>query len=467
VTAPPARGDAARHPLPPSLLHDLRTPLAQMIGYAELMVEKTEEAGDEALVPDLRKVSAAGYRMLALLEDNFAAEEAGPPAALPADPGGASAPKRGGESLAGFIVSNREPIMAEWEAFARTCTPASGAMDIVALRDHASEMLTVIAEDLETPQGAKAQSEKSKGRAPAGDGAPTAAEEHGAGRAESGFTIEQMVSEYRALRASVIRLWAASRGGLALEDLGDLTRFNEAVDQSLAESVTRYTQELDESKEMFLAILGHDLRTPLGAVLTSARFMLDTGELKEPHLTLTQRIAGSSNRMVHMVGALLDFTRSRLGGGIPIERAGMNMGKVVHDVVAEITAAHPSRAIQVDARGEQQGEWDCDRISQVLTNLVVNALEHGSAGTAIAVETRGDDDEIAIAVHNRGPVIPSGQLNGIFNPMKPRAHSGPSGNLGLGLYIAERIVSAHRGRIEVESSEAGGTTFTVHLPRRG
>jgi signal transduction histidine kinase len=268
----------------------------------------------------------------------------------------------------------------------------------------------------------------------------------------------------------VIRLWTASRGGLALEDLEDLTRFNEAVDQALAESVTRYTRDLDDSKEMFLAILGHDLRTPLGAVLTSAPFMLDTGELKEPYLTLTQGIARSSNRMVHMVGALLDFTRSRLGGGIPIEPAGMNMGKAVHDVVDEITAAHPSRTIRVDAHGEHQGEWDCARISQVLTNLVVNAVEHGSPDTPISVETHGDDQEITIAVHNRGPAIPSGQLNGIFNPMKPRdparhaAAGGPSGNLGLGLYIAERIVTAHRGRIDVESSEAGGTTFTVHLP---
>ena len=471
--------DAPRQALAPALLHDLRTPLGQIIGYAELLVERAQ-AGEEVPVADLKKISAAGYRMLALVEDNFAPTPAEEPAAAPPAGGGNGA---AGETpraetwearLAEFIGENGEAILAEWEAFARTCTPAAGAMDIVALRDHASEMLTVIATDLETPQDGRAQSEKSKGKGkpPAGDAlAPTAAEEHGAGRAESGFTIEQMVSEYRALRASVIRLWTRSRGELAPGDLEDLTRFNEAVDQSLAESVTRYTQELDDSKEMFLAILGHDLRTPLGAVLTSARFMLDTGELKEPHLTLTQRIASSSTRMVHMVGALLDFTRSRLGDGIPIERAPMNMGKAVHDVVDEIAAAHPSRTIEIDARGELQGEWDCPRISQVLTNLVVNALEHGAGGSVVAVETSGNDEEVTVAVHNHGPVIPPAQLNGIFNPMKPRedknhaAAKGPTGNLGLGLYIAERIVTAHRGRIEVESSETRGTTFTVHLPR--
>ncbi|HVG43848.1 MAG TPA: ATP-binding protein [Longimicrobium sp.] len=455
---------AARQAVPAELLHDLRTPLGQIIGYAELLVERADDAGDADLVPDLKKVSAAGYRMVALLEERFAAEPV--PEADGAD---------GAElGLSAFIRSNREPILAEWEAFARTCIPASAPMDIEGLRDHANEMLTVIAADLDTPQGGAEQAAKSRGKAPDdGGGEATAAEEHGADRAGSGFTIEQMVSEYRALRASVLRLWAESksRGALGPGDLADLTRFNEAIDQALAESVTRYTQELDQSKEMFLAILGHDLRTPLGAVLTSARFMLETQEMKEPSLTLTSRIASSSDRMVHMVGALLDFTRSRLGGGIPVERAPMNMGKVVHDVVEEICAAHPSRTIRIDARGEQQGAWDAARVSQALTNLVMNALEHGSRTTPVTVETCGDEREITITVHNRGRAIPPDQLSGIFHPMKPRdmteetTAGGRHGNLGLGLYIAERIVNAHQGTIEVASTEEHGTTFTVHLPR--
>jgi signal transduction histidine kinase len=375
--------------------------------------------------------------------------------------------------LSDFIVANREPIMAEWEAFARTCAPASGSMDISALRDHASEMLTVIAADLKTPQDKHEQAEKSKGNAPDADtNEKTAAEKHGADRAESGFTTDQMVSEYRALRASVIRLWTKAQGEIKPAELEDLTRFNEAIDQSLAESITRYTQDLDHSKEMFLAILGHDLRTPLGAVMMSAEFMLETQELKEPHLTLTSRIASSSKRMNQMIGALLDFTRSRLGGGIPIVRAQMNMGKVVHDVVGEISAAHPDRTINIDARGALQGDWDCARMSQVLTNLIGNALEYGAGRTIATVAVQGDDNEVSIAIHNQGEAIPPDQLNGIFNPMKRKettadgAGSGSSGNLGLGLYIADRIVNAHKGRIDVESSEDRGTTFTVHLPRR-
>jgi signal transduction histidine kinase len=145
------------------------------------------------------------------------------------------------------------------------------------------------------------------------------------------------------------------------------------------------------------------------------------------------------------------------------------MGKVVHEVVDELAALHPERPIEVHARGEERGEWDAGRITQVLANLVGNALEHGSEGTPVTITVGGGGEEITVAVHNRGPAIPAEQLKNIFHPMKPRestssAASGPSGSLGLGLYIAERIVHAHAGTIEV-ASDGGGTTFTVHLPR--
>lgn len=374
--------------------------------------------------------------------------------------------------LADFIMANREPILVEWEAFARTCSPASGTMDVDALRDHADQMLTVIAADLKTPQDSAEQAEKSKGRADAEEpDSTTAAESHGAGRAESGFTVEQMVAEYRALRASVIRLWTREKGELVPADVDDLTRFNEAIDQALAESVAEYNQELEQSKEMFLAILGHDLRTPLGAISTAAAFMLDLEELEEPHCTLVERIAASAERTIQMVGDLLDFTRSRLGGGIPVVRAEVNLGRLVRDVVDEIVGAHPESRIKVDTRADESGEWDEARLSQALSNLIGNAVQHGSEGTMIDVRLRGEADQVAILIHNKGVAIPSDELDGIFNPMKARespyqaAGQGRTGSLGLGLYIAERIVSAHDGHIAVESSEAAGTTFTVHLPR--
>ena len=371
-----------------------------------------------------------------------------------------------------FILTNREQILIEWETFARTCAPASATMDVEALRDHASELLTVIAADLKTYQSALEQSEKSKGHArETGKSGSTAAEEHGAERAESGFTVAQMASEYRALRASVLRLWARDCGELKPADIIDLTRFNEAIDQSLVESIAEFIENVEHAKEMFLAILGHDLRSPLGAIYTSALFMYDSGELEEPHRGFALLIAEGAQRATQMVGDLLDFTRSRLGGGIPIMRAEANLRTVVNDVVAEIIAAHPERNVEVDKGGDQIGQWDAARIRQALTNLVGNAAEHGDPGTTVKVALSGRDQHVAITIHNHGAAISADRLNGIFNPMKFSAKPpnpltyGPIGNLGLGLYIAERIVNAHAGRITVESSEAQGTTFTVHLPR--
>jgi signal transduction histidine kinase len=346
-------------------------------------------------------------------------------------------------------------------------------MDVEALADHANEMLTVIARDLETPQNTTEQSEKSKGNAPDSISSDdTAAEEHGAGRAESGFTVDQMVAEFRALRASVIRLWIKSQGGsIAPSDIDDLTRFNEAIDQSLAESVSRYTKDLDNSKEMFLAMLGHDLRSPLAAIMMSAEFMLETGELVEPHLTLAGRIDSSAQRMQKMIGDLLDFTRSRLGGGIPIQPATMSMEKVVHDVVEEICAAHPGRTININARGGLNGDWDSARISQALNNLIGNAVENSVEGSVVSFDVQDTPEETTVVVHNTGVPIPAEELNGIFGPMKSRetaqkkGGTGSYGNLGLGLFIAERIVNAHQGTIEVKSEPDTGTTFTIHLPR--
>jgi signal transduction histidine kinase len=373
--------------------------------------------------------------------------------------------------LAEFIVANRDAIIAEWEEFARSCTPASTSMGVRSLADHANGMLTVIAADLQEPQGVSTQKEKSLGLAPVAAGETTAAGEHGAARAESGFTIDQMVAEFRALRASVLRLWTRQERELRDEHLEDLTRFNEAIDQALAESVVRYTQDIDQSKEIFLAILGHDLRSPLGAVMMSASFMLETEELTEPHLTLTKRIASSAKRMEQMVGDLLDFTRSRLGGGIPIVRAQMSVEKAVHDVVDEVLAADPSRSIRIEARGGESVNWDCSRISQAIGNLISNAVEHSAPGSEVTVKVEGTADEVSVIVHNEGVPLSAEQLNGIFGSMKGarrEAHkspSGPLGHLGLGLYIAERIAHAHGGTIRVESSPSAGTNFALSIPR--
>lgn len=373
--------------------------------------------------------------------------------------------------LADFIEKNTEAILTEWVAFASASGPAGEAMDLTALRDHAVEMLNIIVKDLRTPQTKSEQKEKAEGKSDTGpETADTPAEVHGAGRAASGFTLGEMVSEYRALRASVVRLWVKTCGTLSGDDLEDLMRFNEAIDQSTAESITRFTQDLDQSKEMFLAILGHDLRTPLGAVIMSSQFMLDKGNLPEADRALTERILRSGRRMNQMIGDLLDFTRSRLGGGIPIVRQPMDLAKAGREAVDEIAGAQPDSKLTFTSVGDAHGDWDPARLGQVLTNLLANAVQHGKTGTDIVVTVDAKGDDVVLRVHNSGPPIPKSVVKGLFNPLKltkpgdAAAHG--SSSLGLGLYIAERIVTAHGGSIQVESSADAGTSFTVRLPRK-
>jgi signal transduction histidine kinase len=367
--------------------------------------------------------------------------------------------------LSEFILANSERILGEWEAFARGLAAAE-SMDIAALRDHAHQMLTVMAHDLETPQSKREEENKAKGRSDSDDTtADTPAQEHGSDRAESGFTVEEMVSEYRAMRASVIRLWSEERGELKAPDVADLVRFNEAIDQALAESTSRFMADLDHTKEMFIGILGHDLRTPLGAIVTAARFMLEAEELSPTAHELTGRIVSSGVRMDRMVADLLDFTRLRLAS-LPIVRVDMDLEEVLKEAVEETRGSSPDSDVQLVTSGNLRGTWDRARLSQVLSNLLSNAVHHGFTGTPILAAAYGEADSVVVSVRNQGRPIPRDQFQHIFNPLRGHANgSSNSVHLGLGLYIAERVVVGHSGTIDVESSLPNGTTFTVRLPR--
>jgi len=372
--------------------------------------------------------------------------------------------------LSCFIRDNVEPILAEWETFARSL-PEGAAMNVAALRDHAKEMLLVVAADLERPQSDSAQDEKARGERDAGDtrGA-TAAQEHGAGRAGSGFTVGEMVAEFRALRASVTRLWLAEGTSRARTDLMDLIRFNEAIDQAIAESVSRYGQAVAQTQERFLAILSHDLRSPLGAIIMATRFMLDAGGLEEPNRTLVTRASSSARRMNQMVLDLVEFTRTRLNDTIPIVRSEVDGVRLVHDVVVEIAAAYPDSVIHVETGGDLSGQWDADRLTQALTNLVANAVQHGERRQPIRVSARSVADEVTCSVHNEGAPIPLEHQEAIFREghrAGGRTAATDRRHQGLGLYIVERIVASHGGDVSVRSSAEDGTTFTIRLPRKG
>jgi signal transduction histidine kinase len=369
--------------------------------------------------------------------------------------------------LAHFIRENRENILAAWEDFARRL-PSAGSMDVAALRDHADAMLDVIAQDLETAQSEEQRAGKAIGTLAAGsDPTRTAAAKHGLGRATSGFTVAEMLAEFRALRASVITLWRQRQEHAGPDELEEIVRFNEAIDQAIAESVAQYAREVESTRDRFLAVLGHDLRTPLGVIRTSSQFLLEATDLTAEQRTLIAGMDKSGLRMTDLVTDLLDLALTRFGDGIPIKRAELDAGTLVREAVAEVKASTRHGRIEVETKGELTGHWDKARLGQALINLVGNAVQHGRRGGEIKVVACGDERAaVEISVSNEGVPIPPEHVGGLFDAMK----GGPSDqrdrrHLGLGLYIVDKIVEAHGGDIDVRSSQGAGTTFVIRLPR--
>jgi signal transduction histidine kinase len=370
-------------------------------------------------------------------------------------------------TLASFIRRNTEQIVGEWEAFAQTLAPAATDMSPIALRNHIKNILDFTAIDIESPQSGPEQIQKSRGEKRSGT-EPSAAETHAALRLAGGFNLDQMVSEFRALRASVGRLWVAQLTGATNLDISELIRFDEAIDQQLTESITHYTKTLDRSRSLFLGILSHDLRNPLGAARMSALLALHLGSLTERQAMLMSQIIDSADRATEIISHLLDLTRARLGSGFPVVKEPMDFDFVGRKLVDEMRAMHPDRTFALEISGDTAGNWDKPRIGQVFSNLLGNAVQYGFTGLPIVVAIKGDSEEVVLSVHNDGVPISPNVIGGIFDSLvrgEDRGKTTRSTNLGLGLYITKEIVSAHGGTICVTSSEKGGTTFTARFPR--
>ena len=365
-----------------------------------------------------------------------------------------------------FIIENMEKILVEWVNFARSIQP--GNMSTKELRDHAEEMLRTIAKDIATPQTELERSEKSKGHQPRTEG-ETPAEIHADCRLNSGFSIDLLASEYRALRASVLRLWFAEHQCNSSEEAEDLIRFNEGIDQALAESIARYTEAIILSQDIFLGVLGHDLRDPLNAIGAGAQFLSHAGDKDSRSAKLGSQMYTSVLRMNKMLDNLLNFTQSRIGGGLQISAADVDLAKISEDVIAEFQLSNPDRVIHNQVDGDCTGHWDAGRLSQIYQNLISNALQYGSAESAVNVVTRDHGDHVVLTVQNNGVPIPPQNQYQIFDLM----HRVPSidvernlkKNLGLGLYIVREIVTAHHGDISVSSTEEKGTIFRVQLQK--
>lgn len=372
--------------------------------------------------------------------------------------------------LAQFILEDMEGILQEWEDFARTL-PAAASMDQKQLRDHAEKILRAIARDMDNPQSTTEEASRSKGKSDTEErGAQdSAAQTHGGERLDDGFSAPEMVAEYRALRASVIRRWRKQTGVASEAALAEATRFNEGIDQALAESIKRFSDKLNRSRELFMGALGHDLRGPLHVILAAAAYLQNLEISERKRADMVGYVLQSAGHMRRMIEDLLDVARTKLGGSLPIAPSAADAGGICDRVLAEMRALHPDRQFHVDTSGNLCGTWDAARLDQLLSNLVSNALQHGDPTKAITIQAQDQGQSIRLSVHNEGEPIPERLLDRIFEPLvrgeKADAGGGPAANLGLGLYIASTIARAHGGSIDVQSTKARGTTFSVSLPR--
>lgn len=367
-----------------------------------------------------------------------------------------------------FITRNIELILQAFEDFARTIQTPMPELDVAGLRNHAEAMLRTVALDMASSQTARQQFEKSRGmQAPSL--VETAAQAHAVTRLSAGFTLDQVVAEYRALRASVLRLWFAQQMADEPHAIDDMVRFNEAIDQALGESITSYGIAVETTRKLVLGVLGHDLRTPMTAALLGAEMLSRKGQLNERDRKIADQIAASVTRSRQIVTDLLDLAKANLGTGIPIQKEPVDLSQVCHTLVDELRISRPE--ITVVLKGGQQafGQFDATRMGQVFSNLIANAFHHGDHARPITVTLTQRPEAVEFSVHNWGKPIAPDVMPHLFNPQARYSrltseHHEASGGLGLGLFIVGEIVARHGGAIDVASNSSSGTTFRISLP---
>jgi signal transduction histidine kinase len=228
-----------------------------------------------------------------------------------------------------------------------------------------------------------------------------------------------------------------------------------------------------QSQNMFLAILGHDLRNPLGTVVSGASFLMQAVDLPPKYILVATRMFNSGKRMSKLINDLIDFTRTHLGPGIPIRIKQGSLVALCEEVVNEARTFHPERSIDLKVPPKLDAIFDEARLAQALSNLIGNAIQYSSADFPVTVQLASNGDQVTLSVNNRGEIIPTEKIASIFDPMVRIAANASQNeqdyiertSLGIGLYISREIVHAHDGRIDVTSNDKDGTTFLITMPR--
>jgi signal transduction histidine kinase len=356
-------------------------------------------------------------------------------------------------TVTAFIRQHRDAIVDEWLSRA-VMLPSAQTLAPPALWDHVPTMLDRLADAIDRHDDTAAALE-------------SLPEQHASLRFRQGYDLRQVIAEYRLLREVIMEMYTkrGDASGQLRSNMESLTVLHAGLDRAIAEAVDHYALERDHARDTFVAILGHDLRDPLNTVVFQASALSKRAhELDSSTLNAVRRIAASGDRMERMIRDLLDFARGHLGGGFSIVPTTFDARAFIASRVQEVADAHPDRDVRCltgSVDGDFHVEWDTDRISQVITNLVHNALVHGH--DPIVVELRDEGEHVSIAVRNQGE-IPSNVLPRLFDAFSPDRSERAAGGLGLGLYIVQQVAHAHGGDVVAESA-AGTTTVRVRLPR--
>ena len=369
--------------------------------------------------------------------------------------------------LSEFIRTRPDAIEREWEEFARTLTPFATTLIFSTSYDGPRGILQAIADDMESPQTSAEQREKSQGKAAYEDALDRITGEHASMRLDSGFGLEQVVAEYRALRASVLWLWGETNPTKEERDLEEVIRFDEAIDQAIAEVTRRFADRATRYSDHFLGILAHDVRNPLNLINLAAEHLLIDGARAEARTEDASRIFRGVRRIERLVNDLAALVRHRANQPLPLTKTNLDLGVICEEALEEAKASHVDVVFEVQRLGNLTGNWDRERLTEAIANLAVNAVVHASAKRVdLKVEDHGPF--VILKVTNHGSLIPAHMLESIFEPLVYRHHQNsrePSKGLGLGLFIVREIAHAHGGTIQVTSSASEGTTFSVRLPR--
>ena len=367
--------------------------------------------------------------------------------------------------LADFIQENTQRILDDAVEFAITQAPEGAQLNHKRLRNDIPLILREIVADLRTAQSPEQQHAKAQGRAPLPAGPESAATKHGRSRADDGFGVNQMIAEYRALRASVLRLWASDEA-LVTAAIEDMIRFNEAIDQAVAESLVEFSLTVESWRNVFLGALGHDLRGPLTAVVGTAELLVDSTK-GTPHARQAERILNGGVQLSRLVDGLLDYSKSTLGAGMALHRAPCDLGAAVTEEVELLRTTLRGVPITLRVASDACGQFDDARLREAVHNLVTNAAKYGDAGGEIRVTVDADADSVRIAVSNAGDPLSTDALNDLFDPLRRgsrEANQGEHTSLGLGLFIVREIAAAHGGDVTARV-EDGRTIFVITLPR--